>query len=284
MSQPAVSRQLAALEREVGVALVSRGPRFVTLTPAGAALVEEAESLLPAIDAAERRLRGFAAPKGGAVRIGAVPSAMEGIVPTALSELRAARPHVEIEAREGWSADLARQAARGDIDLAVVSQGEGDGTAGGTRLMRERLLALLPARHPRARARRLALRDLADDPWLVAAEPGGRRAITSAFARAGFSPHIAGSVGWEAAGRLIAIGVGLALAPEGIARRLTSTDAVVGRPLAEDPMRELRLIVSTRRHRTAVERELAGHLREAARSASEASHRPATPPRRPAPG
>src|SRR4051794_18544158 len=44
MTQPAVSRQLAALEREAGVALVARGPRHVSLTPAGAALVEEADA------------------------------------------------------------------------------------------------------------------------------------------------------------------------------------------------------------------------------------------------
>ena len=65
MTQPAVSRQLAALEAEVGVRLVERGPRHVSLTPAGAALVEEAGTILPAIEAATRRMTGFAAPDGG---------------------------------------------------------------------------------------------------------------------------------------------------------------------------------------------------------------------------
>src|SRR3954468_9884429 len=80
MPQPAVSRQLAALEREAGVALVARGPRQVSLTPAGAALVEEADAIVPALEAAGRRMRGFAATDGGAVRIGAVPSALAGFV------------------------------------------------------------------------------------------------------------------------------------------------------------------------------------------------------------
>src|SRR4051812_34178320 len=75
MTQPAVSRQLAALERELRVALVVRGPRHVSLTPAGAALAEEADALLPAIETAGPRPPALAAPDGGAgrLRAGAPP-------------------------------------------------------------------------------------------------------------------------------------------------------------------------------------------------------------------
>ncbi|HTI32189.1 MAG TPA: LysR family transcriptional regulator [Miltoncostaea sp.] len=264
MTQPAVSRQLAALEAEVGVQLVIRGPRHVALTPAGAALVEESEGILPAIEAAGRRLWGFAAPDGGAVRLGAVPSALATLVPDALRALRARRPRVEVQVDEGWSADLERLTARGDLDLAVVSASGGAGPAGGVRLLREPFVALLPADGAPARRRRLALRDLAGEPWLVAPGPGGREAVLAACAAAGFGPRIAGTAGWDAAGRLIGAGLGVALAPERTAARVAREPGVVARPLADAPSRELRLVRSPRTRRTPVERDLEADLLEAA--------------------
>jgi DNA-binding transcriptional LysR family regulator len=263
MTQPAVSRQLASLEAEVGAQLVARGPRHVSLTPAGAALAEDAAAILPAIDAAARRVRGLAASDGGAVRLGAVPSALATFVPDALRALRVRRPRVEIRVDEGWSRDLARLAARGDLDLAVVSA-SGTAPPPGDRLLREPFVALLPAGLPLARLRRLALRDLAGEPWLVAPEPGGREAMLAACAAAGFAPRIAGSAAWHAAGRLIAIGLGVALAPASTAERLAREAGVVARPLADGPVRELRLIRSPHTRRTPAERDLEAHLHEAA--------------------
>ena len=157
MTQPAVSRQLAALEAEVGVQLVVRGPRHVSLTPAGAALIEEAGAILPAIDAAARRMSAFAASDGGAVRLGAVPSALSSFVPSALQELRAQRPRVQIHVQEGWSEDLARLTARGELDLAIVSAGDAGPAPAGHALLLEPFVVLLSAEHPLARHRRLSL-------------------------------------------------------------------------------------------------------------------------------
>lgn len=266
MTQPAVSRQLASLEAEVGVQLVIRGPRHVSLTPAGAALLEEAGTILPAIDAAARRISGFAASDGGAVRLGAVPSALASFVPTALKELRAQRPRVEIQVEEGWSAELARLTARGELDLAIVSTGSPSPLPAGPTLLQELFVAVMSADHPLARrSKRLSLRDLADEPWLVAPDPGGRQAVLGACAAAGFSPRIVGSAAWHAAGSLIAIGLGVALAPESTAARLALDPRVVGKALADVPVRELRLITPPRAHRTPAERDLELNLREAAR-------------------
>jgi len=265
MTQPAVSRQLAALEREVGLALVARGPRHVSLTPAGAALVEEAEAILPALEAAHRRMRGFAAVDGGAVRIGAVPSALAGFVAQALEALRDTRPRVEIQVVEGWSADLRRLAARGDLDLAVVSANDASGDV----LVHEPFSAVLPASHPLAARRRLALHELADEPWIVAPDVGGRQALMAACAGAGFAPRVVATAGWHATPDLIAAGLGLALAPADTARRLRRGGVAV-RAITGAPERTLELIRPPRVRRTAAERELERLLHQAATAA----HRP----------
>jgi DNA-binding transcriptional LysR family regulator len=264
MTQPAVSRQLAALEAEVGVQLVARGPRHVSLTPAGEALIEEADVILPAIDAATRRIADFASRDGGAVRLGAVPSALGSFVPTALEALRAQRPRVQIQVEEGWSADLTRLTARGELDLAIVSAQDASGVLAGERLLREPFVALMSADHPLANSRRVSLRDLANEAWLVAPEPGGRQAVLGACAAAGFTPRIVASAGWHAAARLIAIGLGVALAPQSTATQLGQDPSVVAKRLKGTPTRELRLITPPRARRTGAERDLEGNLREAA--------------------
>jgi DNA-binding transcriptional LysR family regulator len=264
MTQPAVSRQLAALEAEVGVQLVIRGPRHVSLTPAGAAMLEEAGVILPAIDAAARRMSGFAATDGGAVRLGAVPSALVSFVVPALTALRAERPRVEIQVEEGWSADLARLTARGELDLAIVSPGNTGPIAPGQCLLREPFAALMSANHFLARRKRLSLGDLADESWLVAPDAGGRQSVLDACAAAGFTPRIVGSAGWHAAERLIASGLGVALAPASTAAQLAGGPGVLAKPLADVPIRELWLMTPPRAHRTPAERDLELHLRRAA--------------------
>ena len=89
--------------------------------------------------------------------------------------------------------------------------------------------------------------------------------MLAACAAAGFVPRIVGTAGWHAASRLIAIGVGLALAPESTAARLARERGVVAKTLAGVPTRELRLITPPRARRTPADRDLEAKLLEAAR-------------------
>ena len=260
-TQPAVSRQIAALERELAVQLVVRGPRSVTLTPAGEALLAHAETLLPAIDAASREMGAYAAPDGGAVRLGAVPSAMASIVPDALLALRARRPRVMVEADEGWSDDLLRRVDRGDLDLAVVSGLAGGDAGDRTLLAAEPFVALLPRGHRLARRRTLALADLRDESWIVAPSPGVRGELVAVCARAGFAPHIVATASWVATERLVAAGLGVALPPASAVGR---TPGAAVRQLSDPPQRSLVLVRAPRARRTGAERDLEATLAQAA--------------------
>jgi len=175
----------------------------------------------------------------------------------------AQRPRVEIEVAEGWSADLARRTARGDLDLAIVA-GDPAAHPGAEVLLREPFAALLAAAHPLAGRRALALGDLREEPWIVAPEPGGRSVVLAACATAGFAPRVVATAGWDATPRLIATGLGVALAPRGTAARLGRRAGVVARAVAGAPQRELLLIRPPRPRRTPVERDLERHLRDAA--------------------
>src|SRR5262245_18179036 len=91
----AVSQQLAALEREAGVPLLTRTGRSVTLTPAGATLAAHAEEVLAALERAAAALAATRAGLSGPLRIGAFPTAMRTLLPPALVALADAHPALE---------------------------------------------------------------------------------------------------------------------------------------------------------------------------------------------
>src|SRR6266851_5303019 len=92
----AVSQQLAALEREAGVPLLRRTGRRVALTPAGAALAEHTEAVLALLEAAAAELAAASARLTGPLRIGAFPTAVRTILPTALVALGRDHPGLEL--------------------------------------------------------------------------------------------------------------------------------------------------------------------------------------------
>ena len=251
MTQPAVSRQLAALEREVGVALVARGPRHVSLTPAGAALAEEAEALLPAIEAAGRRLRGFAPPTAG--RSGSARSRARWprscrtrcapCAPSARAwrsrRMRAGRPTSPGSPPGAtWTWRSSRRRGRRAAARAVRGPAPDRARAGGphrpgaVRSGGRAVDRRARARRPRRRAGRLRRRRL---------RPAGGRERRLARRRT--------------ADRR---GLGVALAPRSTAAALAG---VATRELAGAPERELVLIRAPRARATPVERDLERLLR-----------------------
>jgi DNA-binding transcriptional LysR family regulator len=265
MTQPAVSRQVAALERELAVTLVLRNARRVALTAAGEALLAHAATILPAITAAAREIENHRAPDGGSVRVGAVPSALAGLVPDALSAFRTRRPRATVRVEEGWGDDLADRTLRGELDLALVSAAATTAAHDRTPLSSEQFHVMLRGDDPLAGATAIHLTDLRHAAWIVAPTPGGRREVTAACARAGFTPRITATAGWGATERLVAAGVGIALAPGSIA---TSVPGVTLRPLHGGPQRQLMLLRSGLGRPTPAAEELAVLLHEAAARAA----------------
>ena len=98
-TQPAVSQQIAALERHAGTTLVDRGSRGVRLTDAGRALVDHADVVLARLAAAEAELEAIAGVRGGRMRLSAFPSAAASILPSAVAMFSERYPEVELSFR-----------------------------------------------------------------------------------------------------------------------------------------------------------------------------------------
>jgi DNA-binding transcriptional LysR family regulator len=250
-TQPAVSRQIATLEAEAGTQLVERGARGIRLTPAGELLVETAESVLDKLAAAEHQLEALAGLNGGRLRVGAFPSANATLIPLALSAFDADHPGVCLSLVEARSPECAALIGAGELDIAVVSDSEGDlGEELELEPLMEDPMFLAVARdHPLAERDTVTMADLRDEIWIEGRGNIVSHALREAAARAGFEPRIGfESTQWLGKQGLVAAGVGITLIPT-VALAAVHDDIVL-RSLGEDaPMRRLSIATSAARYR-----------------------------------
>jgi DNA-binding transcriptional LysR family regulator len=122
-SQAAVSQQVAALEKAVGMALFDRpgGPRPARLTPAGALLLEHAQAVLDQLATAQRQLEDLRAGVGGRLRVGTFQSVSVKLLPRIVADLRREAPGVDIELHQSDdNPELLTGVASDDFDLSFV--------------------------------------------------------------------------------------------------------------------------------------------------------------------
>src|SRR4051794_40277757 len=121
LTQPAVSQQVAALERQLGTKLLERGPGGPVATEAGALLLAHAEAIARRLELADRQLAELLS-RAVRLRIGAFSSALGVLVPPAIARLREELPDVELSAVEGGSDDLGERVAHGGLHVAICFQ------------------------------------------------------------------------------------------------------------------------------------------------------------------
>lgn len=219
-SGPAVSQQLAALEREVGTELTQRSGRTLTMTPAADVLLAHAEILFAQLDAAEGDLVTLRGQASGHVTLGCIPSASAAIVPAAWRALHAVAPNVRLELVEMEAEESIPALHRRDIDVAVVhsydlAPNPLDPTFEVAELLVDPVWVAVPADHPAADRVEIPLGELRADPF-IAARTGTRCADMTqrACAAAGFVPDVvARATDFVVQLQLVAAGIGVALIP-----------------------------------------------------------------------
>jgi DNA-binding transcriptional LysR family regulator len=174
LSQPALSRQIRALESELGVALFDRIGRRVRLTAEAEDLLRRTQRLLADADSLGERARSLKAGDTGILRVGATPQVIENLLAHFLIRYRRSHPGVEVHLVEDGGVRLHGRLERGEVQLAMTF------AAGDTRF-RDRLLypmhllAALPRAHPLSRRATLEIADLADQPLLLLRPEFGSR-------------------------------------------------------------------------------------------------------------
>ncbi|HEX2312178.1 MAG TPA: LysR family transcriptional regulator [Thermomonospora sp.] len=249
VAQPSLSKQIRALESELGASLFSRARGNITLTPAGEALLPLAKRILADVDTARLEVQELAGLRRGRVRLGATPSLCAGLLADVLRRFHDTYPGIRLLVEEGGSRDLVRDLTRGSLDLAlVILPLAGDAPLETTAILREHLVIASPAPHadvpgppaPREtllpRRPYLRIEDLRDRP-MVMFRPGYdlREATIGACRQAGFEPRFAVEGGeMDAVLRFVEAGLGIAVVPSMV---LAGRPRLRGTPLAVSPTR-----------------------------------------------
>jgi DNA-binding transcriptional LysR family regulator len=173
-SQPAISQQLAALEKIVGTQLVERGVgrREVALTEAGRRVLRHGDAILARAGAADAELRGLEEGTVGTVRLGTIPSIGARIVPTLIRRFADRVPDVEVHLVEDpWDSRLLDRLEAGELELCFGFAPLRDGPFDSLELLRDPYVVLVAADSALAKAKKpLRLTQLKDLPLIVCSQ------------------------------------------------------------------------------------------------------------------
>ncbi|WP_409234635.1 LysR family transcriptional regulator [Streptomyces sp. PA5.6] len=222
VSQPSLSQQIRALEKELGAELFSRARGNITLTDAGEALLPLARRILADADTARIEVQELAQLRRGRIRLGATPSVCTGLLPDVLRAFHDRHPGIQLLIEESGSHDLVRELARGALDLALVVLPLPSPSPALTtlELLREDLV-VVSAPGARSLGRTVRIADLQGERLVMFRHGYDLRELTVSACRAeGFEPEFAVEGGeMDAVLGFVRAGLGVAVVPRMVAER-----------------------------------------------------------------
>jgi len=217
-SQPAISRQVAAMEAAAGLPLFVRNARGVSLSAAGATVVEHAGRILSGVDSLRRDLDGLGDRLAGRMRMGVFPTAAAVLAPRAIAGIAVDHPGLTILLSEASTPTLLRELRSGRLAVAVIGAGAGlpDYDLSGLathQVFAGDLCVAVPVGHRLAAASTVAVHELAGEPWIIgdgtAGDPQFQAWPTLSDPMVAYRAR-----SWPARLGLVAAGLGICLMPE----------------------------------------------------------------------
>jgi DNA-binding transcriptional LysR family regulator len=238
---PAISQQLAALERESGAELLERDGRSVRLTDTAQRLVLRTEAVLAELEAAAAELAAGTGVLHGTIRLAAFPTAAATLAPAAMAAFSRAHPRASVMLDE-LEPEQARPALKlGEVDVAILHEYDfspipRDPGIELRPLLEDEILVALPGDHPAAGGPTVDLRALEQERWVAGyLDTACHRVVMTACRAAGYEPLLGARTNdFRVVLALVAAGQGVALVP-----RLAlddSTTGVVLRPPKSGPL------------------------------------------------
>ncbi|PID98346.1 MAG: LysR family transcriptional regulator, partial [Actinomycetales bacterium] len=195
LTQPALSRQILMLEKELSVELFHRTSNKVILTPAGELLLPIARRILADSEIARIEMAEVAGLRRGRIRLGATPTLCNSLVLGVLSQFRQHHPDIDIEVLERGSVALAEALTPGSLDLALIVSGEPTLTTtfNSEGVLYERLVVVSAAKQPSpfGSHHALSLREVAQVPQVIFPKNYALRTVVDqAYEMAGLQPNV----------------------------------------------------------------------------------------------
>jgi DNA-binding transcriptional LysR family regulator len=222
LAPPALSRQIGALESELGVALLIRTTRQVSLTRSGLILLEDARAVLARLEKTSRSVREAATTSRKQLRVGAIDSASSSFLPGVIAAFIAQNPAVDFRFVEAMTGPLMQMLETGKLDLVLCRPPRRSSDCTFEVLRVERPLVVLPIGHPLVSAPEITMHDLVSLPFVMPSKrirPYAHDLVMSYFESVGASPAVSiEATEKPAIFSSVAAGLGVALAPDWLAR------------------------------------------------------------------
>lgn len=242
MAQPALSQQIAALERELNVKLFDRNTRSVALTQGGMRLYPLAVKILDDVETAKRAVKSGGS-LVGRLSFGFAGASAHAILPSLMRQLREDFPGIYVQLRgQIYTGQAVNELVEGKLDMALVRLPVSAPQLSTRVVQHERLVAVLPRDHRLATEKIIDVAELKDELFITFPGGGGssvREAMTTATAEAGFVPNIV----QEAPDSftildLVGAGVGVTLTVSSVADIVARMDSVVVLHIKDAPIIE----------------------------------------------
>jgi DNA-binding transcriptional LysR family regulator len=222
LSQPALTGQIQKLEDDLGVQLLMRNKRTVTLTEVGRVFLAESKMTLAQAKRAADYARRVARGEVGRLRIGFVSSAALEIVPNIVIEFRKRHPEVTLDLINLRTVSQVKKLLGKTLDAGFLRLPLSNDQLNIQVIHREEFVVILPKGHRLAKEKRIRIAQLQDEPFVVYGRrwaPGFFDSIMQMCAREDFSPNIVQETGeMYTAIALVAAGVGIGILPQSVVR------------------------------------------------------------------
>jgi DNA-binding transcriptional LysR family regulator len=219
IAQPALSQQIRQLETRLGTALFARVPR-VALTRAGAAFLPAARRALAQVRQAAVIAERVGAGHRAVLHIGLTSGGSMSRFPQVVREFMELHSDIAVRLSEMHSTDQIEALRSGALDVGIVREAVIDQPFTTREILREPLRVVLPARHPLAAQRSVALADCADEPFILFPRSGAPTMfdqIANMCREAGFTPRVETEAHeWHTIAALVAAGFGISIAPASV--------------------------------------------------------------------
>lgn len=235
ISQPAVSKAVRQLEDRVGIPLLERGAREITLTEAGRVLYGHARTIFAVERTAESELRALQGIERGLLRVGASTTIATYLLPPLLGAFARRYPGVELRLRSANTEDIVRCLCAYELDVALVEGPVTDPRVEAVAWREDELVVIAPPSHPLAPRGEVRAAELEGELFLVR-EPGSgtREVVRVALEARGFAPGRTLELGsTEAIKQAVAAGVGVAIVSRAATRDQLAAGTLVLLPVPE---------------------------------------------------
>lgn len=218
MMPASLSRFIRLLEEDLGVRLLNRSTRNVSLTAEGALFFDDASKLIDQFDALAKRFKVGLKDERRTLRIGAIDSAARGLVPALLNLFVPLHPHSDIHIIEDKTINLMPKLKSGWLDMIFIREPQSiDASLAVRFITRESCVLAVPIQHALAQREQVAVADFQHEAMIIPdrrTRPHSHDLTMSLFKLAGFTPHIAQfAEEKQTILSLVSAGLGLAVVP-----------------------------------------------------------------------